>query len=64
VPHEWLLADAVLLSPGGHLGLVNALIWLTLWAAGTVLAAEDRWLVEPHGATRSVRSKSTDSPRR
>ena len=25
-------------------------IWLALWAAGTVLAAEDRWLVEPSGS--------------
>jgi hypothetical protein len=43
---------------------VSPLIWLALCAAGTVFAAEDRWLVEPSGSTRSVRTRTTGGPRR
>jgi hypothetical protein len=35
-----------------------------LCTAGTLVAAEDRWLVDPSGSTRSVRTRMTDGPRR
>ena len=33
-------------------------IWLSLWPVGTVLAAEDRWLVEHACSIRSVRTRA------
>jgi hypothetical protein len=42
----------------------TAPVCLALCTAGTVFAAEDRWLVAPSGSTRSVRTRTTDGPRR
>jgi hypothetical protein len=45
-------------------GKPELLIWLALWAVGTVLAAEDRWLVEHAWLDPKCPYESTGGPRR
>jgi len=45
-------------------GKPELVIWLALWAVGTVLAAEDRWLVEHAWLDPKCPYESTGGPRR